>query len=649
MAFTEPLRSGSESIEIKVGVYNNYPLISTDSAHGGFGLFADILNEAALEHNLRIRYVPISLNEAIPSLNNGNIDLVAAMAYSSQRAEKLLFSKEVAFTNWAVVYARNDKEVKTIVDLHEKTIGLQRGDIHSDALIKTLLQFNIQSILKWYDDYDAMYHALHSKKIDVCVVNKVYGNLTAANANIISTPIIFNPVNLHFMGRHDTQETLSKIDKTILRLKKSNQYTALLNRWLNSSPHTEKVPSWVQTLITILLGSVALLVLFIILLHSLVKSKTKDLQKELHARKKTELKLQQSEAEKTLILKSVDEAVLFIDNNFNILWSNRPVLEKGMQKISTIGTKCYKTYFNYDAPCSFCTYPSRTATLKEHYFEETDSYYKSYINPVFDDHGKSIGFVKTVSDITEKKRIEQDLVKSKEKAEEADQLKSAFLANMSHEIRTPMNAIIGFSELLNDNNLNDTEKKDYISIIQSNGQQLLSLVSDILVFSQIESGQIIIQKKDIDLHDFLTELHQQFQEETRRLSKPAIEVLLELPKDLKNTSIHTDPTRLKQILSNLLSNAIKFTNQGYVKLQLSQQQSAFQFMVTDTGIGIPKEKLSSIFNRFSQADNHRTRKTGGAGLGLSISKELTLLLGGEMFVESQLGTGSSFWLTIPNK
>jgi PAS domain S-box-containing protein len=381
-----------------------------------------------------------------------------------------------------------------------------------------------------------------------------------------------------------------------------------------------------------------------------IKSKNRRLQQELEIREETQKLFKRSEEEKTLILNNINETILFIDNDHRILWANRSKhLPMDMNDESIIGKKCHKVFFNSDKICKHCTYPTLKPKYTEHYIPEKDIYLGWYITPVSDDNGKSKGFVKTIVDITEKKNTEKALLKAKEKAVESDKLKSAFLANMSHEIRTPMNAIIGFSELLNDSEISETERKDYISIIQSNGHQLLKLISDILTSSQLESGQLKTYKREVELIELLSGVLKQFSEEKKRLGKEHIEFIFDKKIEEDTLTISTDPERLKQVLYNLMTNALKFTTSGSITLGVAKEKTRIRISVADTGCGIHPNKLRNIFKRFSQADNTSSREFEGAGLGLTISKEFVSLLGGKLNVKSVLDKGSEFWMVLPIK
>lgn len=245
--------------------------------------------------------------------------------------------------------------------------------------------------------------------------------------------------------------------------------------------------------------------------------------------------------------------------------------------------------------------------------------------------------------------LEQELMDAKVKAEESDKLKSAFLANMSHEIRTPMNGIIGFSELIDDENISEGNRKKYIEIIRNNGKMLVNLINDIIDFSKIEAGQVHIISKVFSLNQLLANVHASFLTENLKQNKPLVKLRVRRALDNDKCFISSDPVRLQQILNNLVGNALKFTDEGFVEFgyTLEAETGMLQFYVTDSGIGIPEDKLQTIFDRFVQADNSSTRKYGGSGLGLPISRGFVELLGGRMWVKSKLGEGSTFFFTLP--
>ena len=255
-----------------------------------------------------------------------------------------------------------------------------------------------------------------------------------------------------------------------------------------------------------------------------------------------------------------------------------------------------------------------------------------------------IGFQGIARDITRRKHAEKELIEAKNKAEESDRLKSTFLANMSHEVRTPLNSIIGFSELLADPDFEQELKDEFIQHIIRSGNNLLTIISDIMDLSKLESGEITIRKSRMNAQKFITDLKEQFafQTEAKKL-----ELKLSLPDTDEETIVFTDVDRLSQIFNNLISNALKFTEYGSIEIGYQPKGKVVEFYVKDTGIGIPAEFHDKIFERFRQVEDAKTRAYGGNGLGLAITKNLVELMGGKTWVVSESGVGSVFYFTLP--
>lgn len=239
-----------------------------------------------------------------------------------------------------------------------------------------------------------------------------------------------------------------------------------------------------------------------------------------------------------------------------------------------------------------------------------------------------------------------ELIKAKDKAEESDRLKSSFLANMTHEIRTPMNAIIGFSELLEMENLNQEQRQRYIAFIRNSGKYLLSIINDIVEISHIEKGLVEKKMSQVNLESLLDELY-----ETSMVSVPqgkSVSIRIIKPELPFTDHMETDEVKLKQIMINLLNNAIKFTLEGEISFgYFFETGNEITFFVRDTGVGIAHENQQVIFDRFRQLDNSKSGTNSGSGLGLSISKAYAELLGGKIEVASEPGKGSEFRVTLP--
>ncbi|OFY39015.1 MAG: hypothetical protein A2X18_05640 [Bacteroidetes bacterium GWF2_40_14] len=266
------------------------------------------------------------------------------------------------------------------------------------------------------------------------------------------------------------------------------------------------------------------------------------------------------------------------------------------------------------------------------------------ISPLLFHSGNISNFILIMEDITEKKKMIDDLVIAKEKAEENDRLKTAFLHNISHEIRTPMNAIVGFCDLLNDPELKPDEYKHYTEIITQSSHQLLSIITDIVNLSTIEAGQERIMANNLNVNSICSYVYEQF---ILKVEHKGIEISYNTSLPDNEATIISDETKLTQVLTNLLSNAVKFTNLGSIEFGYLFKNDTLEFYVTDSGIGIPEEKHDEIFKRFYQIDRSENRQYGGSGLGLSISKTYIELLGGKIWLTSEAGKGTTFYFNIP--
>lgn len=300
----------------------------------------------------------------------------------------------------------------------------------------------------------------------------------------------------------------------------------------------------------------------------------------------------------------------------------------------------YVNQFEQQQEESSLEFPIITKSGEEKWVEQLASL-------LIDDQGKPSGFQSVVHDISARKQAEKDLLTAKQMAEEASQLKSEFLANMSHELRTPLNSVIGFSNILINNNKETLGKDDlnYLQRILANGEHLLSLINDVLDLSKIEAGRIDLEYvNDVSLPEMINKINEQMGGQVK--DKP-VDINVSMPE--KVDLIRTDPAKLKQVIINLLSNAVKFTPEGGVTVRISTSIGTSiptSIEVKDTGVGIPEDKLISIFDEFQQGDSSTTRQYGGTGLGLAISKSLCELMGYELTVDSKVGEGSTFTIIL---
>lgn len=364
------------------------------------------------------------------------------------------------------------------------------------------------------------------------------------------------------------------------------------------------------------------------------------------------------------ILKNVHAYILLIDNDFKVLKTNYYQLtgtQKGLEEKRVGDLLQCRNALSAEGGCGTHAYcgscPIRCAIRQA--FEQRRGFtdLEATLN-VLTSEKKSVecdavisgsyfllneeeNMVLTVHDITQLKQAEKELTLAKEKAENADLSKSAFLANMSHEIRTPLNAITGFAEILASANTEE-EKAQYQEIIKMNADLLLQLVNDILDMSKIEAGtlEFVYTKVDINLLLLLSDLRQLFQ---MKVNDAGGNIQIIAEPSLPSCSIETDRNRVAQVLSNFTTNAIKFTQEGTISIGYEARDTELYFYVTDSGAGIPADKLPEVFGRFVKLNKDKK----GTGLGLSISKTIVNKLEGQIGADSVEGKGSTFWFTIP--
>ena len=362
------------------------------------------------------------------------------------------------------------------------------------------------------------------------------------------------------------------------------------------------------------------------------------------------------------ILKNVHAYILLIDNDFKVLKTNYYQLtgtQKGLEEKRVGDLLQCRNALSAEGGCGTHAYcgscPIRCAIRQA--FEQRRGFtdLEATLN-VLTSEKKSVecdavisgsyfllneeeNMVLTVHDITQLKETEKQLTLAKEKAENADLSKSAFLANMSHEIRTPLNAITGFAEVLASANTEE-EKAQYQEIIKMNADLLLQLVNDIVDMSKIEAGTLEFVYTKVDINLLLSDLRQLFQMRVNDAGKN-IQIIAE--PSLPSCSIETDRNRVAQVLSNFTTNAIKFTQEGTISIGYEARDTELYFYVTDTGAGIPADKLPEVFGRFVKLNKDKK----GTGLGLSISKTIVNKLEGQIGADSVEGKGSTFWFTIP--
>jgi PAS domain S-box-containing protein len=387
--------------------------------------------------------------------------------------------------------------------------------------------------------------------------------------------------------------------------------------------------------------------------------------RDITERKLVEAALENERKQLISMFDGMDEVVYVADpHTHEMLYMNGPAKKHWGDGV---GKKCHNVMQNLDYPCLFCTndriFGDNTGTPYIWEFQNTlnQRWYRCIDKAIHWPDGRNVRFEIAI-DIDDLKKTEEELAKTNRDLEEAieranrmaveaevaSMSKSEFLANMSHEIRTPMNGILGFADLLLEEELRE-EQREAVNTIKQSGETLLNLINDILDLSKVESNKIEIEAISFNVENLVLDIGESLR---ANLGEKPIEINCQIGDLYAN--ILGDPTRLRQIITNLMGNAIKFTKEGEIVLSVAteeedKQQTTLKFCVKDSGIGIPEDKIETVFESFKQADGSTTRKYGGTGLGLTISKKIAGLMGGDMWVESVVGKGSVFYFTAQFK
>jgi PAS domain S-box-containing protein len=393
-----------------------------------------------------------------------------------------------------------------------------------------------------------------------------------------------------------------------------------------------------------------------------VERRTAELREEISVRRETETALRGSEERIRLLLDSTAEGIYGVDLLGHCTFCNRAALTLlGYTDISRLlGRTIHDLVHHTRAdgsryPASECpTYKTLQTGKADHndmemiWRADGTSFPAEHWSYPIERNGQIVGAVVTLIDVTARRAAQQAMLMAKEAAESANRAKSEFLANMSHEIRTPMNGIIGMTEIALDTPLNQ-EQKEYLQLVRSSADGLLRVINDVLDFSKIEAGRLDLDQTDFDLPELINHTLKTL---AIRAHKKGLEISSRIAAEV-GQMFSGDPDRVRQILVNLVGNAIKFTHQGSVVLDVSLDTTSapadpnrLHFLVRDTGIGVPIDKQQVIFDPFSQADGSTTRRYGGTGLGLTITKRLVEMMGGKVWLESQPDAGSTFHFTL---
>jgi len=645
---------------VKVGAFNFYPGIFKDTDGVIKGFYVDALNELGEKENIKFIYVYGSWDEGLERIKNGEVDLLTSVAITDERLSYLDFTTTPLLTVWSEVYINQKSEIGGVLDLKGKVIAVMKSDVNGRYLKHLTEKLAVECSFVETADFEEVFKLISTNKVDAGVVNNTFGISKSREYDLLSSGIIFSPFDIFIAAKKGSNAGLLNRVNGYLELWKHDRnsvFNVSRQKWTHEKIGTIEVfPLWLQKGIYSALLLVLILIVSVAFLRYRVRVAIE--------------KVKYSEKLFGTFMENTPAYVYIKDENLNHIFRNRmvdnvnsttpndksssaktifePHIAEMVEKFDfeILGSRIGKTNLQYQ-----CKLNDKIIWLHD---------YKFYLKLP---NGKpAIGGISF--DITNLKETEFELIKAKDQAEQSDRLKSAFLANMSHEIRTPMNGILGFSELLKIPGLTGDQQQEYISIIEKSGKRMLNIINDIVDISKIEAGLMKLDIKESDINEQIEYIYTFFKPE---VEAKGIKFSFKNALPVKQAILKTDREKLYSVFTNLVKNAIKYTPAGSIEFgyemtytshveetlhatyqhATSQQATYLQFYVKDTGIGIPADRQAAIFERFIQADIADSRAYQGAGLGLSISKAYIEMLGGKIWVESQVGIGSTFYFTLP--
>lgn len=635
------------------------PLDFLNSKNEIIGISDDYLD--LIEKKLDIKFIRThrsSLEENLNFIKNKKVEIATSIAKTPQRSKYLLFT-EPYYQSPAVIISNQSKKL-SINDLQGKKLSVSNLFAVHEFLVKNYPELDLDVVP---DDLTGL-KKLVFNETDVMVVDLGSASFHLENLGIVKLHVAGN-VGFTYeiaMGVRDDMPILRDIlNKTIRSIDRAEK-NKIRKDWvfLSTREFWERKNFWYwsSAIVLVFLIVFSVVLFFNRRLQKLVKRRTSELNKELKQRLIAENSLRESE-EKYRIVAEQKGQIVYDYNLLNdrVYWSGDLERTIGLtpKEYESVTINDWESLVHPDDVTEAKKMLEQSIANGENYdviyrYKRKDGSYVPINDKgtfLKDKDNKAYRMLGIMNDISMQIEREEQLKEAIKIAENADYLKTQFLANMSHEIRTPMNSIVGFSSLLTMPNITRDKQLKYSDFIQQSSDYLQKIIDDIMDISMIESEQINLYNEEVNVKKLIETL-KEFFENHDKITNESIELSTQIDLGEVNENLYTDEVRLKQILINLVGNACKFTDKGSVLIHCSKRDhTSLLFEVKDTGVGIPEDQIKNIFDRFLQVKNQGMENNSGTGLGLSISKGLVELLGGEIWCESSVGVGTSFYFTLP--
>jgi PAS domain S-box-containing protein len=653
--------SANDAVTLKVGIYENKPKLFIDDAGNAAGFWPDIINYIASKEGWEIEYIPGTWVQCLDRLKNNEIDMMPDVAYTDDRAKIYDFSKETVYESWSRVYTRAGLNIKSILDLEGKSIAVLEGSINFDGPngIKSLTEdFKINCTFIAVDSYIKVFELVDKKEADAGVVDKDFAYSNKANFDIIETPIVFQPTQFYFAFPQESSlktYLIERIDNDVRELKEKGDsiYYQSLDKWLGMKS-IEKImsPAWI---IWVLIGIGIVVLLFgggTLIFRAQVRRRTKELAEDIVKRQQTEKELRESEEKLRLILETIPQGLAVSDIEGKILQVNKAAIRlSGFSEKELVGKKYLDFVGKKDQGMAKKSHEeaieSGADRDKECILQRKDgSEFPARLSGALikDAAGNIIGTLAMIEDITERRQAEEE---HREVIEyrELDRLKTNLLSAVSHELRTPLASIKGYASLLlmYNRRLANNQKRESLEAIDRSTDRLTELIEHLLDMSRLDAGLFRLNLEAVKPSDIFSVAVSE-----AKLRSPKYKFKVEINRRLPK--LIGDARRLRQVIDNLLDNAIKYSPKGtQITVRAEVKAEELLVSVADQGQGIPADETDKIFDRMYRIEQRLGKDPGGLGLGLSLCKALVAAHGGRIWVESQIGQGSTFYFTIPLK